>query len=84
MGNKIRVAIIDPHPIFRDGVICTLEAHADIEIVDQGATPDDAIRIAAASRPDVIVVDTNVRGGGMNVIETIARECPTVRMLVLP
>jgi DNA-binding NarL/FixJ family response regulator len=83
VGNKIRVAIIDPHPIFRDGVICTLEAQADIEIVDQGATADDAIRIAAASRPDVIVVDTSVRGGGMNVIETIARECPTVKTLVL-
>jgi DNA-binding NarL/FixJ family response regulator len=82
VGNKIRVAIIDPHPIFRDGVICTLEAHADIEIVDQGATAEDAIRIAAASRPDVIVVDTSVRGG-MNVVETIARECPMVKTLVL-
>jgi DNA-binding NarL/FixJ family response regulator len=83
MGKKIRVAIIDPHPIFRDGVICTLETQADIEIVDQGASAEDAIRIAKDSRPDVIVLDTNVRGGGLNVIETIARECPMVKTLIL-
>jgi two-component system, NarL family, nitrate/nitrite response regulator NarL len=83
MGNKIRVAIIDPHPIFRDGVVCTLAGQADIEIVDQGASAEDAIRIAADSKPDVLVLDTSVRGGGMNAIETIARECPMVKTLIL-
>jgi two-component system, NarL family, nitrate/nitrite response regulator NarL len=82
MGNKIRVAVIDPHPIFRDGVVYTLASQADIEIVAQGPTAEDALRIAADSRPDVVVLDASVRGG-MDVIETLARDYPMIKPLIL-
>jgi two-component system, NarL family, nitrate/nitrite response regulator NarL len=82
MESKIRVAVIDPHPIFRDGVVYTLASQANIEVVDHGATSEDAIRIASDRKPDVVVIDTGVRGG-MDVIETIAREFPSVKTLIL-
>ena len=42
MPNFFRVAVIDAHPLFREGAVNMLTSVDDIEIVGQGATADDA------------------------------------------
>jgi len=81
--TKIRVGVIDPHPLFRDGVTFTLEAQPDIEVVGQGASGQDAIRVAGESQPDVIVLDTSMPDGGLTAVEAITRRHPMTRMLIL-
>jgi two-component system, NarL family, nitrate/nitrite response regulator NarL len=81
--ERIRIAVIDDHPLYREGVIHTLMAQDDMAIVEQGASADDAIRIARERRPDVIVLDLHLPGGGNSAIETIAAEHPTVNVLML-
>lgn len=83
MDNKIRVGVVDDHPLYRDGVVFTLAAQPDIEIVGQGASAADAVRIAQDHKPDVLVLDMTMPGGGLSAIEAIAQGYPSVRTLML-
>jgi two-component system nitrate/nitrite response regulator NarL len=83
MTKSIRVGVVDQHPLFRDGVIFTLEAEADIEVVGQGASAADAIKMARESEPDVIVLDTSLPDSSLDAIAAIIQQHPRVRILVL-
>jgi DNA-binding NarL/FixJ family response regulator len=83
MEGKIRVAVVDDHPLFRQGVIHTLAAEGDIAVIGEGATAEDAIRIAGDMSPDVVVLDLNLPGGGIQALETIAGRHPAVNVLML-
>jgi two-component system nitrate/nitrite response regulator NarL len=83
MNKKIRVGVVDKHPLFRDGVVLTLEAQPDIEVVGQGASATDAIRIAHESEPDVIVLDSSMPDCGIDAVESITQQHLMIRILLL-
>ena len=45
-ARKIRVAVVDDHPMMRRGVSETLSEEADLELVGAGASAQDALRLA--------------------------------------
>jgi DNA-binding NarL/FixJ family response regulator len=59
-SGPIRVAVVDDHPIVRAGIRATLAAAADLNVVAEGASGRDAIRLATEYRPDVLVLDVNL------------------------
>ncbi len=81
--DKIRLVIVDDHPIFREGVASALGAEADVAIVGQGATAEDAVRLARELLPDVILLDVNLPGGDLKAARTISTSFPTVRIVIL-
>ena len=83
MQRKIRVGVVDDHPLYRDGVIFALESEADIEIVAQGETASDAYQITLDHSPDVLLLDMNMPGGGMNAVAKISLRCPSTKTLML-
>jgi two-component system nitrate/nitrite response regulator NarL len=83
MPNLLRVAVIDAHPLFREGAVNMLTSVDDIEVVGQGATADDALKVARECDPDVMLLDVRLPGGGVEAAARIARVCPNVRTLVL-
>jgi two-component system nitrate/nitrite response regulator NarL len=83
MGDRIRVAIVDDHPLFREGVAHTLAGGHGIEIVGQGASADDALQLARDLLPDVILLDISMPGGGLNAAREIAAACPATRIVML-
>ena len=83
MENRIRIGVVDDHPLFREGVIHILAAQGDMAVVGQGATADDAVRIAKESHPDVIVLDLTLEGDAIAAVETIAMRHPSVNVLML-
>ena len=83
MTSRIRIAVVDDHPLFREGVIHTLAAQEDMLVVGEGSTADDAIRLSASSLPDVILLDLNLDGDMMKAIETITAQHPSVNVLML-
>ena len=83
MQHKIRVGIVDDHPLYRDGVVFALESEPDMEVVAQGETANDAFQIAQGHAPDVLVMDMNLPGGGMNAIMKIAPRYPSTKILML-
>jgi two-component system nitrate/nitrite response regulator NarL len=81
--NLVRVAIIDDHPLFREGVANMLASVDGIEVVGEGATAADALKIAAELAPDVMLLDIGLAGGGIEAAASIARACPNLRTLML-
>src|SRR5262250_3451130 len=83
MPGAIRIAVIDDHPMFREGAVQSLTCMDGIEVVGEGATAADAIKVAEEFRPDVMLLDISLPGGGLEAAANIARTCPSVRAVML-
>jgi DNA-binding NarL/FixJ family response regulator len=58
--EKIRVLIVDDHPLLRDGLQKTLGIEDDIEIVGEGSNGETALALTRELQPDVLVLDVNL------------------------
>ena len=83
MTSKIRVALFDDHPLMREGVVNTLNGARDFEVIAEGATRDDAVRVAQDDLPDLILLDISMPGGGIEAAQDISSVCPFVRIVML-
>src|SRR5262245_50117217 len=83
MSDRLRVAVVDDHPIFREGVAHTLRSARALEIVGEGATAEDAIQIAQKELPDMLLLDINMPGGGIEATRSIVRTFPFIKVIVL-
>jgi len=83
MSVKIQAVICDDHPLFREGVAAILRAEPDIEVVGQGASAQEAIRLARDLLPDLILLDIDMPGGGLSAIQAIATACPVTKIVML-
>src|SRR5712671_3322872 len=83
MPDAIRIAVIDDHPMFREGAVQTFACMDDIEVVAEGATAADALRVAQELRPDVMLLDISLPGDGLEAAASIARTFPGVRTVML-
>ena len=83
MPDRIQVAVVDDHPLFREGVANTLSASPNIEVVGQGETAEDAIRLAGDLLPDILLLDISMKGGGINAAREISAAYPVVKLVML-
>lgn len=83
MSDKIHVVVVDDHPLFREGVATILGAESDIEIVGQGTTAEEAVRLASELLPDIILLDLDLSGNGLNAARIIADTCPVTKIVIL-
>ena len=81
-SGELRVLVVDDHALFRRGVVAEISDRVDV--VGEAATVADAIKLALATEPDVVLLDVHLPdGGGRAVIEAVAPTCPAVRFLAL-
>jgi len=83
MSERIRVAVVDNHPLFRDGVVATVNDTTEFEVVAQGQCGSDAVQIAQHHLPDIILLDANMPVSGIEAAREISKRCPSVKMIVL-
>ena len=79
--QSIRLAVIDDHPVFREGVARCLK-DVGFEIAGEGSSKDDAVRIADG-QPDIMLIDLSMPGGGLNAIAQILQRRPLQKIVVL-
>ena len=80
---RLRVMVVDDHPMWRDGVARDL-TEAGFEVVATAATGTEALTRAAAVRPQVVVLDLQIPApNGVEVTATLVAEDPTARVLIL-
>ena len=83
MIGAIRIAIVDDHPLFREGVTRSLSEIGGFEIVGEGATAQDAERIASTVQPDILLLDISLPGGGLAAVATILADHPAQKIVML-
>ncbi len=81
---RVRVLLADDHPVVRDGLRGMLAAEADIEIVAEAASGNEAVAMALSRDPDVILMDLRMpHGDGAGAISRILADRPATRIVVL-
>ncbi len=79
----ITVMVVDDHPIWREGVARDLTDRG-LDVVATAPDADAAVRIATATRPQVVLMDLNLgSASGVDAIEGILAVLPDTRILVL-
>jgi DNA-binding NarL/FixJ family response regulator len=77
-----RVFVVDDHAMVRAGV--RVELGSDVDVVGEAADVDQAVQGIRSTRPDVVLLDVHLPGGGgRTVLETLRTELPDVRWLAL-
>jgi DNA-binding NarL/FixJ family response regulator len=80
----VRVLVADDHPLTRDGIRAALALDGELEVVAEAEDGDQAIRLAATTRPDVVLMDVRMPGlGGIRATEVITRTVPGIRVVIL-
>lgn len=80
----IRVLLVDDHAVVRMGFRLLLQSTPDIKVAGEASSGEEAVRMFAEVRPDVVVMDISMPGiGGLEAIGRILAREPTVRILVL-
>ncbi|SCL13370.1 response regulator [Micromonospora inyonensis] len=81
--EAVRVMVVDDHPMWRDGVARDLTEAGHLVVATTGEG-HQAVRIAPAARPDVVVLDLHLPdAGGVEVIRGLRAALPEVRVLML-
>jgi len=83
-GGPIRVAVVDDHELFRRGLTMLLGVEDDIEVVGEAGDGVAATELAAATAPDVILMDVRMpKGSGIDACAAIKLVAPTARIIML-
>ena len=78
----MKIVVVDDHHLFRAGVRAELAAHH--EVVGEAATPAEALRVIAETKPDVVLLDVHLPdGGGVAVLEALPRDETAPKVLAL-
>ena len=84
MTDRVRVALCDDHAVVRSGLARILADEADLEVVGEAGSAEEAVRLAAAQQPDVFVMDLGLPdANGIEATRRVGEASPATRVLVL-
>jgi DNA-binding NarL/FixJ family response regulator len=78
----IRVLVVDDHAVVRGGVARILERAGDLHLVGEAATGPEAVALARGTPADVCILDLDMPGGGLALVERLRAARPDLRLLV--
>lgn len=84
MTDKIKVAIVDDHPMVAEGIQSILESYGDIDVVATLTNGKEAVEQMTSLAPDVVLMDLNMPEiGGLTATEMLLEANPDTRILIL-
>lgn len=84
MVKKIRILLIDDHPLFRSGLKFLLNNQDDIDIVGEAQNGIEGIKLAQSLKPDIILLDLDMpRMGGRETLQQLLIINPDFNVLIL-
>jgi DNA-binding NarL/FixJ family response regulator len=83
-SEKIKVMVVDDHPLMRVGVASIVNARTDMTVVAQTGTGEEAVTLFTKHKPDVTLMDLRLPGmSGVDAIRAIRATHPKARFVVL-
>jgi len=84
VAPTFRVLLVDDHALFRDGMSRLFSYEDDFEVVGEASSGEEALELARALIPDLVLMDIDMPGiGGLEAIRSLARELPIVTVVAL-
>jgi len=84
MLTKIKVAIVDDHTLFREGIKKILSLEHDIEIVGEAVDGDEVLTLLTRCRPDILLLDLKMEKlDGLSVLPQIVEHYPQIKVILL-
>ncbi|KRC51683.1 LuxR family transcriptional regulator [Leifsonia sp. Root227] len=82
--TPVRLLVADDHPVVRDGIVGMVSSDQDIEVVGEASDGAEAVRLARALQPDVVLMDLRMPGtDGVSAIRELLRLGVPCRIVVL-
>jgi len=83
-SGRVAIAIVDDHPLVREGLAARISAQPDMEVCGEADDIESAMEMIAAKRPALVIVDIALRDGhGIDLIKRIVAVGINTRMLVV-
>ena len=80
--NKVKLIVVDDHPILRGGIVSLLEKAENIEVICEAANGKEALDCIETDKPDVVLMDINMDGKlDVTTTETIKENWPEIKVL---
>ena len=84
MTQKIKIIIVDDHPLIKEGLKQILSFYPDIEIVSEGSNGSEAISIVSETSCDILLLDINMPVmSGLDALKLIRQTNPYLKVLLL-
>jgi len=83
MSKIVRIGVVDDHPLMRDGIVHSLRKSGKFKVVAEGASADEAFALAERFVPDMVLLDVNMPGGGVEAARRILALFPDMKIVML-
>jgi DNA-binding NarL/FixJ family response regulator len=83
--EKIKVMVVDDHPLMRVGIAAIINARSDMTVIAQAGTGEEAVALFHQHKPDITLMDLRLPGslGGVEAIAAIRAKSPRARFIVV-
>ena len=82
--GKVRILLVEDHPIMRIGIAALVSTYPNLEVVAQAGSGEEAIELHQQHEPGVTLVDLRLPGiSGVETIRSVRRRNPAARFIVL-
>lgn len=84
LEKKIRLLIVDDHPLFREGISVLLKGVEDVEVVGTARNGEEGIMLAGTLKPDIVLMDLDMpKMDGVTATRILTERHPVIKALVL-
>jgi DNA-binding NarL/FixJ family response regulator len=83
MTHRIRIGLVTDHPIFRTGLTEALGVAENLAVVAHGQTAEDAFRLAGDETLDILLLEIEIAGLGIDAVGAICRAKGAAKVVIL-
>lgn len=82
--NPITILLADDHALVRDGIRALLQKTANVQVIGEAETGDEAVQVAQQLHPEIVLMDIAMPGmNGLAATSVLAQKCPETRVIIL-